>query len=153
MLENITSFFHRNRFSSAVVDLVEEERHGKGFGRSYESVDFGIYLHETNIRIGNCDLRFGMNEELYYAGNVGYRIGEAYRGHGYAYEACVVLLEAARRHYHMKVLIITCSPENVASRKTLEKLGGVLRETVPVPSSHWLYARGERVKSIYQYKL
>ena len=44
------------------------------------------------------------------------------------------------------------SPENTASRRTIEKLGGELLETVEVPEDHWLYERGELVKNIYLFK-
>ena len=53
----------------------------------------------------------------------------------------------------MDKLIITCSPDNIASKKTLIKLGGQLLETCDVPSDHWLYLRGETVKEIYLFKL
>lgn len=52
----------------------------------------------------------------------------------------------------MDEIIITCSPENTASRRTIEKLGGELLETVEVPEDHWLYERGELVKNIYLFK-
>ena len=94
-----------------------------------------------------------MNEELYYAGNIGYHILQAYRGHHYAYEACLLLFEIAREEYEQTELIITCSPENTPSRKTLEKLNGELLEVTDVPRNHWLYRQGERVKNIYRYKI
>ena len=153
MLDYLKSFLHPKRYCSDTVDLLEEDKRDIGFGRSYDSVDYGIYLHNTNTRVGYCDLRIGMNKELYYAGNIGYRIEEQYRGNHYAYDACRILMYVARSRYHMKHMVITCSPENVPSRKTLEKLGGTFGGTVDVPRSHWLYARGEKVKNIYYYKL
>lgn len=118
-----------------------------------DSVDFRILTVDSHIPVGHCDLRFGMNEELYYAGNIGYRVYEPYRGHGYAYQACQLLFRLAREKYGMSELIITCSPDNIPSLKTLEKLGGVLLETVNVPAWHWLYKRGETVKNIYRFFL
>ena len=114
-----------------------------------------FWHHELgrNEKIGECDLRVGMNDELYYAGNIGYRIYEPYRGHGYAYEAAKMLMRIAREIHGFDEIILTCSPDNIASRKTLEKLGGVLVETVNVPSWHWLYKRGETVKQIWRYDL
>ena len=53
----------------------------------------------------------------------------------------------------MQELLITCSPDNIASRRTLEKLQGELVETADVPRSHWLYERGETVKNIYRFQL
>ena len=134
------------------VTLVEEQDIPADSRNSYvPSVLYSIELHGQ--RIGDCDLRLGMNEELYYAGNIGYNIQKEYRGHGYAYEACRILFRLARTKYHMEELIITCSPDNIASKKTLQKLGGQLLETVEVPADHWLYQRGETVKDIYRFPL
>lgn len=147
------SLFHLRVSEGPVVDLKEEKHTPVSPWHPYDGYDFGIYLHHTHKRIGYVDLRIGMNEELYYAGNVGYRINEPWRGHSYAYEACKILFRLAKNRFHMTELIITCSPENLPSRTTLERLGGTLKETADVPSWHWLYERGETVKNIYTYKL
>lgn len=117
------------------------------------TVWYGIYLHDSMVRVGYADLRVGKSEELYYAGNVGYRISPFYRGHSYAYEACRMILEIARDTYDMEEVIITVSPDNPASCRTLDKLGGELIETTDVPAWHWLYRRGEKVKRIYRFTL
>lgn len=72
--------------------------------------------------MGSCDLRIGHNENLYYGGNIGYRVEEAYRGNHYAGKACLLLFELARKH-DLQYLIITCNPDNAASRKTCEYAG------------------------------
>ena len=143
-------FWPRNKMiAGRVVDLYEET---DTYRR--DCVYYGIYLHGRREKIGECDLRFGQSEELYYAGNIGYRIYMPYRGHGYAYEACLVLFQIAKEKYHISDLIITCSPENIASRKTLEKLNGTLvEENTEVPAWHWIYQRGETRKNIYRYFL
>ena len=146
--------FHRNtRICGPVVDLVEEQvEKGDAWNQYVPSFLYGIYLHDSPRRIGNCDLRVGKNEELYYAGNIGYHIDPCYRGHHYALEACRLLFELAEEK-GMQELIITCSPENLPSKKTLEALPGSYVETVPVPPYHWLYQRGEKTKRIYRYRL
>lgn len=113
---------------------------------------FDIYLHHSDVRIGRCDLRTDRNEETYYAGNIGYRIFTPYRGNGYAYDAAKMLLDMAMNEYGMEEVIITCSPENIASRCTIEKLNGTFVEAADVPDTHWLYERGELVKYIYVFK-
>jgi predicted acetyltransferase len=142
------------RYYGAVVDLVQEqESPASRFNDETRSIYYGIYLHDSDIRVGSCDLRIGNNRSLYYAGNIGYNILPPFRGHGFAYQACTVLLPVAKEVYGFQHLIITCSPENIASRKTLEKLDGKLLEITPVPPDHWLYKRGETVKNIYEYDL
>ena len=124
------------------------------FNDYVESADFDIIRVSDDVKVGRCDIRLaeGYNEELYYAGNIGYRIYESYRGHSYAYEACLILFDILKKDYNRKSLIITCSPDNIPSKVTLEKLGGVLIEECDVPKSHYLYRRGETVKRIYEYK-
>lgn len=144
---------HGDRIAGSVVDLRMEEVYEASRSNSYvPSYFYGIYLHNTNTRVGYCDLRAGYNLELYYAGNIGYHVDPPYRGHHYAYEACRMLFRIASDK-GMDSLIITCSPDNPASRRTLERLNGTYLETVPVPPDHWLYQRGETTKRIYRYDL
>lgn len=136
------------RYEGEVVDLI----------KVYEiqeepSVFYNIVKHGTNKIVGRCDLRIGMNWELYYAGNIGYFISARNRGNAYAYYACKILFEIAKEEYNMNEIIITCSPDNIASYKTCLNLKGELLETAIVPESHWLSQRGENIKHIFGYKL
>ena len=114
---------------------------------------YNIYLQNSDTLIGAVELHLLMNDYMYYYGNVGYYIECPYRGHHYAYWACKVLFKIANEELALKNLIITCSPDNIASYKTLVKLGGELLETVDVPQDHELYKRGEKVKCIFGFKL
>lgn len=116
-----------------------------------KSIDFYICLNEK--RIGKIDLRFTMDDEMYYFGQVGYSIDQRYQGHNYAYYACQILFQLARDKYKMHSLIITCSPNNIASLKTLQKLNGTLLEKVNVPIHHELFRRNETEKYIFAFKL
>jgi len=62
------------------------------------------------------------------------------------------LLEIARRH-GMTIVWITCNPENVASRRTCELVGGELVEIVDLPSDSDMYQEGERQKCRYRIRL
>ncbi len=104
------------------------------------------------VVIGRCDLRFGYNRQLYYGGNIGYRVDEKYRGHHMAEKACRLLFEEAKKH-HLSYLIITCNPDNLPSRKTLEHLGGDLLEIVDLPEDNDMYQNGERQKCIFHFPL
>ena len=147
-------FKKKKVISDGVIELIEtEEISGSKENGYVPSIYYAIKLCGSNELVGHCDLRIGMSEEYYYAGNIGYNIKLSARGHNYAYKACLLLFKIAKEKYMLDSLIITCSPDNLASLKTCEKLGGTLLETVDVPSTHWLYARGETVKNIYEYKL
>jgi tagatose 1,6-diphosphate aldolase len=114
------------------------------------------YRFEIRIgaeRVGSVSLRVGHGEYLErYAGHIGYGIDMPYRGHRYAARACKLLFELARKH-HMKTLWITCNPENVASRRTCELVGGELVEIVDLPPDSDMYKEGERQKCRYRVRL
>ena len=137
-------------YESESVDLrIREVIPVSFFNRSPKSIVYSIYHHGEYECIGEWDLRLGMDEELYYAGNIGYRIYDGFRGHHYAYYACRLLLQIAKEEYRFRNVIITCSPDNIASDKTIQSLHAELLQTVNVPKNHWLYRRGEKVKNIY----
>ena len=103
--------------------------------------------------VGSISLRIGNSNDLQmYLGNIGYNVYPAARGNHYAERACRLLMGLARRH-GMRELWITCNPENMASRKTCERLGAEYLETVYLPSDHILYERGERTKCRYRITL
>lgn len=104
------------------------------------------------IKMGSCDLRIGHNDKLYYGGNIGYSINEEYRGNHYAGKACFLLFELAKKH-NMEYLIITCNPDNYASRKTCEYVGGELLEIAELPKDNDMCAKGETQKCIFKFNL
>lgn len=115
------------------------------------SYQFQICLPDGTA-IGTCDLRIGHTRRLYYGGNIGYRIHEPYRGHHYAGKACRLLFTLAKKH-GMTYVLITCNPENIASAKTCEYVGGKLLETVDLPPDNDMYRKGERRKRVYRIEL
>jgi predicted acetyltransferase len=82
------------------------------------------------------------------AGDVGYEIAPSQRGNGYGHIALRVALDEAIRLGLSKVLLYT-SEDNMASRKVIERAGGVL-EAVSYSEfwkervcKYWLYVRSE----------
>ena len=103
--------------------------------------------------MGVCDLRIGHNLNTYYGGNIGYRVKEEYRGRHYAGKACLLLFELAKKH-GMDHLIITCNPDNYASRRTCEYVGCRLVEIVRLPEDNSMRLEdGETEKCIYRIEL
>jgi len=141
----------KTEFADSEVDV--RERYRLSAKETSDGVAVIYYdIYKGFMKIGYMDLRSGDNPDLYYFGNVGYHIYSPYRGHHYCYEACLKLFEIAKKE-GMDELIITCSPSNIASYKTLLKLNGEFIETVAVPPHHELYKRGETIKCIFKYKL
>lgn len=110
-----------------------------------------IYLIMVDhIEVGRIVLREGSNEERYYDGHIGYHIEEEYRGHHYAYEACLLLKDIIP----IDQVIITCDPQNIASLKTIKKLGAEFLETKTIPTSlKKMFSQNEKVKNIYLWKV
>ena len=102
---------------------------------------------------GGVSLRVGNTRDIeLYFGHIGYGVYPPARGHRYAERACRLLVPLARAH-GLKELWITCNPDNIASRRTCERLGCTLVETVLLPSTNVLYQRGERQKCRYRLEL
>ena len=147
-------FLNKKIHPGEVVDL--KERYRVDERTAYDGVPtvyYDVLDHETKEKLGTIDLRLTVEGDMFYYGHIGYNILKAHRGHGYAYEACRVLFGIAKEEFDMDELIITCSPENIASYKTLKKLNGELLELVKVPPGHPLYAIGEKTKYIFRYRI
>lgn len=98
---------------------------------------WNIVLNNQNI--GKISLRLADNLDAYWDGNIGYEIDEEYRGHNYAYEATKLVIEIAKMH-NMSRLYFSCDSNNIASIKTIEKLGANFLEE-SIPSMDYVYYR------------
>lgn len=150
----IDSFFKNKLHEGEVVNL--KERYRVDEKSSYDGVPtvyYDVLRKQDNEKVGTVDLRLTVDGDMYYYGNIGYNIMKEHRGHNYAYYACKVLFTIAKQEFGMDELIITCSPENIPSYKTLKKLDGELIELVKVPKNHMLYTLGETTKYIFRYRI
>jgi predicted acetyltransferase len=119
--------------------------------------EYHFWMHTTDRPelplAGGIGLRISNSlETQMYSGHIGYHVYPPARGRHYAERACRLLLPLARRH-HINPIWITCNPDNYASRRTCERLGGKLIEIVPIPIGHTLYQRGETEKCRYRIDL
>ncbi len=103
-------------------------------------------LGAINLRISNIPVI------VLYAGHIGYSVAPLYRGHHYAARSCRLLLPLAERH-GLNPLWITCNPDNYASRRTCELVGGQMVEIVDLPEDNEMYQRGEQQKCRYRIDL
>ncbi len=111
-----------------------------------------IILKSENKAVGKISLRLGESYHSYYDGNIGYEIDEEYRGHHYAFLACQMVLEIAKKH-GLKKLNLSCDYDNAASYKTIERLGGVLVEEVVPPTDYLYFFEGMEKQKIYELNL
>ena len=96
--------------------------------------------------LGKINLRIGATRHLeFYAGQIGYVVHPGYRGHHYAARSLMLLLPLARWH-QLDPLWITCDPENLASRRSLELAGAEFIEIVDVPIDCGLRKYGGKLR-------
>ena len=127
--------FHKYRaeYSDGVIDLIPihidppdpELRFG------HEQI-WRITAHNSRREIGQISYRDGESRCIYYYGHIGYHIDPPWRGNHYAARACQLLKTEIGMSGKSSV-VITCDPENEASRKTCERLGCLLEGIVSVP--------------------
>ena len=139
--------FRRPAASDGVIDLYEQRvplaDEAMGFGREWT---FLIAPHGRKREAGEINLRLGESECVYYFGHIGYHIDPPYQGHHWAARACLLMLPLIRRCGPASV-VITTDPDNVASRRTCERLGCVLESVVPVPErlqKRWMLSPAKR---------
>ena len=115
------------------------------------SIEFDLIADGETV--GVLTLRLGDTEHLRrFGGHVGYRVEPEHQGRGYAARGLSLLLDIARAQGFAE-LVITCNPDNLASRRTAERAGAELVEIVDLPSTTDMYARGERRKCRYVVRL
>ncbi len=148
------SFNEYKPFSDGEIEVVLNEKRPANPERGYvPAYGFDIRRPGSPEIIGKVDLRIGDTRPLVmYAGHIGYGIYPDYRGHHYAARACNLIKPVALDH-GMKTLWITCSPDNIPSRRTCEILGCQLVEIVDLPEDTDMYGRGEKHKCRYRWDL
>ena len=135
------------------IDLILEEIRPPIPEKQFvDCLSFNIVLKSGEI-IGTISAKLGMNEVLYYVGNIGYEITENYRGHGYAAEAVELIKKVFIENNFHKV-IITNDPKNFASARVCEKVGAKFIKKVEIPSKHFLRAEQNHIyMNIWELKL
>ena len=114
-------------------------------------VPYYIYnIIVDNIEVGRVIYRVGNDNECYFDGHIGYSVYDEYQGNNYAYKACLLLKDIIDKDY----VYISCAPHNIASKKTIEKLGADLIEKTYIPSSlKKFYSEDEYEKLIYKWRI
>lgn len=110
-----------------------------------------VLLHtETSAELGWLRLRIGSTPHIErYAGHIGYQVAHEHRGHHYAARAVRLIVPFARS-LGIDPVWITCDPENLASRRTLEIAGAEFVEVVDVPEDCIIYQSGHPRKCRYR---
>lgn len=119
-----------------------------------ESYVYDIVVPSMDRTVGRCEYRVEHGRELDYYGNIGYVVYVPYRGHGFAYKACLALVALMKTKIKgLEEIVITCNPDNIASKKTILKLGGTYIKTLDIDPEHEIFKMGEAQKEYYVLKL
>ncbi|MGW0364535.1 GNAT family N-acetyltransferase [Streptomyces sp. NPDC002990] len=107
----------------------------RGYGDRTRPVEQGRvhatywWIAEGDTYLGAIDLRHYLNALLLDAGgHIGYSIRPSARRRGLATWALAAVLHEARI-MGMDRVLLTCTPDNAASVRTIERCGGVLEDT------------------------
>lgn len=107
------------------LTLVTRNANPKTVSENWVVTDTFFAVRESDDRIiGMIDLRHALNEFLKDLGNCGYSVRPSERRKGYATEMLCKLRTAAREA-NMKEIHISVEKDNTASRKVIQKNGGV----------------------------
>ena len=94
-------------------------------------------MHNNKI-IGMVEIRYSREHWLVARfGHIGYILGPSYRGKGYAKCMLRIALQIAESMM-LGPIVITCDENNVASYKTIERCGGILKAKFKEPSTNAL---------------
>ena len=130
----------------------------KIFPEANEIADVPVYKFEmrttgTSQKLGRINFRVGKTKDLImYAGHFGYAVQRKFRGNRYAARSCQLLFSLAKKHL-INPIWITCNPDNAASRRTCEIVGGKLIEIIDLPPDNDQYQDGDRQKCRYRFDL
>ncbi|HWJ78448.1 MAG TPA: GNAT family N-acetyltransferase [Niallia sp.] len=91
--------------------------------------------------VGLVNIRHRLSPELFIeSGHIGYSIHPEERQKGYATKQLELSLQEAKK-LGINNVLVTCDKVNIASAKTIQKLGGILENEVISPSSNELIQR------------
>ncbi len=103
----------------------------KGYAPRY---GFSIILVDSNEDIGVVYFSVDTSTRQYLVGHLSYGVSPTHAGHNYAAKACRLVKKVALAH-DFKRLFIGAGYDNIASRKTIERLGAVPITKKDVPDA------------------
>ena len=127
------------KFEDALLRTLnmEDEEYAKSVGKC-PGITFLLIRDSDNKIVGTINLRWNLNEEmLKFAGHIGYGIRPSERQKGYNEINLYMVLKEAKRLGLEKVML-GCGVYNIASNKTIKRLGGVLERTEVDPEDNIL---------------
>ena len=125
---NMPEFSSDAEFEEFVKKIIGYSE-GRALPEGYVS-STGLWLVDNGEFIGRVDIRHQLTEHLLKeGGHIGYDIRPSKRNQGYGSKILELAIPEAKELGITRILV-TCDATNVASRKIIEKNGGVLENEV-----------------------
>jgi predicted acetyltransferase len=106
---------------------------------------FAIHRRTNGLRVGRIHIRVTTDERIVATiGHTGYEVDEAHRRCGYATRA-VTLVVGLAKYWNVLPIWIFIEPENMASRRTVERAGLQLVDIVDSPPEIVKLGMGNKV--------
>jgi RimJ/RimL family protein N-acetyltransferase len=106
-----------------------------GPAASYETFGFGLFhvgLKDSDLSIGICGL---LKRDSLPDVDLGFAYLERFRGHGYALEAALAVMDFGWHIVGLKRIVAITAPHNDASMRLLGKLGMKFEGTIQFPGA------------------
>ena len=126
------------RLETDFDSFIERELNGTKEGNLPDELvpETTYWLVDGGEFIGRTSIRHRLNEKLLNdGGHIGYDIRPSKRGQGYGNQILKLALEKAKGLGLSRVLLTTSDIRNIASRKIIEKNGGIFQDKIPKPDS------------------
>lgn len=144
---SFSDHFDTLKRGNMTLKLIEKKARGR--------VQLPYYYYDIlvdGVPVGKISIRIGDNFHTSYNGHIGYEVDPEFQGHGYARQACELVLEVARSH-GMPSVLLTCAEDNAPSYHTIEKLGAKLLCITDVPKEYFAWYEGIPRHRVYQLDL
>jgi predicted acetyltransferase len=108
------------------IRRLQDHARGMNLPEGWVSCSAYWLLSEREVLLGEIHIRHRLTPALEdYGGHIGYMVRPGERGKGYATRMLALALEKARA-MGLRQVLLTCSPENTASARVIQKNGGGL---------------------------
>lgn len=123
------------------IDDLEKNKYEENLPESYSPHTLYLAINDNNKIVGAIGIRWKQVPVLMtFGGLIGYSIRPSQRGKGYASEMLKLALDKFK-NTNIENILITCKDFNIASKKVIERNGGIFENTYSNDDDGYTYLR------------
>lgn len=123
------------------IDDLEKNKYEKNLPESYSPHTLYLAINDNNKIVCAIGIRWKQVPVLMaFGGLIGYSVRPSQRGKGYASEMLKLALDKFK-NTNIENILITCKDFNIASKKVIEKNGGIFENTYSNDDDGYTYLR------------